>query len=586
VKQKIPSLERQLQTLILLALGFATLAMGGFWLTHTRISLEQAAVRTYTIQADMIASVAKPALMFADKKLAYELIAKLKTNPDMIALRLYTADGKLIASLPETDNTSESGHTAMTSGETAAFEENCFRVQRAVFHKQAPVGFIYVEFDIANLKSHEHSNLLTVLLAMMATLTFSFLLALRLQRKLKKSENDLRLAIDQAESANRAKSEFLSTMSHELRTPIHGIIGLQQLIASDAENLTSEQRENLMLAQQSAKSLRALVNDILDLAKVESGNMETAETEFDLPHLLRESLTPFRALVLEKGLQLSLHLNHVPKHVVADELRLRQILLNLVGNAVKFTHRGEVSLHVTEEGGQLRFAVKDTGIGLAPEDIERVFEPFVQILGPQTKREGTGLGTSIAKQFVELMGGTINVESQPDEGSCFSFTIPYRPVDSEIVHFQEDSIDNPYKTVPVPGEKRAEMAPAPLRVLLAEDDPVGRRIAIKQLSRAGISVDAVDNGQTAWEKIQKHDYDLLLTDIRMPDMDGIELTRRVREREENSDISKLPIIGLSAHALEEVVNECLIAGMDHFMAKPIDPEAIIATILMSTSPKA
>ncbi|MDX8404253.1 MAG: ATP-binding protein [Mariprofundaceae bacterium] len=413
---------------------------------------------------------------------------------------------------------------------------------------------------------------------------------LLLYRELQTSEADLRSAIKQAEAANHAKSEFLSVMSHELRTPLHGIIGLQNLIAADANGLNDEQRENLLLAQQSAKSLRSLVNDVLDIAKIESGNMVLVQEEFLLFDCIRDALVPFILFVREKAITLSLNIDNVPAKIIGDESRLRQVLLNLVGNAVKFTHEGKISVQVHSNHDLLYFSIKDSGIGIPTEKIETIFEPFTQLeTSSLNQQRGTGLGTSIVKRFVELMDGNIQVESSIGKGSCFTFQIPYHPVGVERISHSINATQDDLNIVTMNDCQEEQQHPVNqsyhIKALLAEDDPIGQRIAIKQLSRVGIEVDAVNNGKSAWKKIRDNSYDLLLTDLRMPGMSGIELTQKIRTLERDSNLPHLPIIGLSAHALDEVAKECSEAGMDHFMTKPVDPETILSTILMSTSHK-
>ena len=408
-----------------------------------------------------------------------------------------------------------------------------------------------------------------------------------LYQELATSETNLREAIKQAEMANHAKSEFLSVMSHELRTPLHGIIGLQNLIASDKKELSDEQRENLALSQQSAKSLQALVNDVLDLAKIESGNMELVQDEFELLECIRDALVPFVLSAREKGIALSLEMRDVPATIFGDESRLRQVLLNLIGNAVKFTEKGSVSIQVTHSDQSLHFIVEDTGIGIPTESLDTIFDPFKQVISShRPQQRGTGLGTNIVRHFIELMGGTIQVKSELGKGSCFSFQIPCRTVgDNRITQSFEATTDK-FSVINIETKvhKASKKMPSQtIKALLAEDDPIGQRIAIKQLGRAGIMVDTADDGDSAWKQIQNHPYDLLLTDIRMPGIDGIELTRRVRALEKASKKEHMLIIGLSAHALDEVAKKCIEVGMDHFMTKPVDPETILATIFTRTS---
>lgn len=403
-----------------------------------------------------------------------------------------------------------------------------------------------------------------------------------LYQDLKESTQKLSKATEQAEAANHAKSEFLSIISHELRTPLHGIIGLQELIAADAKHLTHEQSEHLTLAQQAAKSLRDLVNDILNLSKVEAGKLQLNNEEFSLKEVMLDAIAPFVIACRHKTIPLYLHLEGVPEWVMGDPVRLRQVLINLIGNAVKFTPKGSIHICVKKESAELSFTVQDTGIGISPAMLQNIFEPFHQeTLFMNQQHTGTGLGTTIAKRFVELMGGHIHVSSELSIGSKFIFHIPCKDEKGHLVHWQVDATKIPVKalvdSIDHADEQKQCMA-RDIRVLLAEDDPIGQRIAAKRLGRTGMQVDIAEDGFSAWDKVQTGQYDLLLTDIRMPGLDGIELTRRIRQYEADQQCSRLPIVGLSAHALADVEHECLEAGMDAFMSKPIDPDSVLLKV--------
>jgi|GEM_PF-2621506 len=581
MKQSNKHSSRRLQQLITISFSIAFIIIALIWMAYDRVTLEKQAKHMYSKQADMIGMAIKPALMFSDKKLAQTLITQFKDNrSDISKLQILNIEGEILAASPQVDMSLALQHQAQES----LYKDNHLELNRTIFHKGLPVGMIYIEFDLGELIEHKDADIINILLIMIGILLSSLLVVRKLQRKLADSETKLHQALMQAEQANHAKSEFLSTISHELRTPIHGIIGLQKLMGEEIDQLSSEQRENLMLAQQSAKSLRALVNDVLDLAKIESGKMDLVSKKFNLKQCVCDAMIPFRVLAIEKGVVLSLHIDYAPKEILGDESRLRQILLNLVGNAVKFTEKGEISIHIKEEGGQLYFAVKDSGIGISDEDLKHIFESFVQgSTNHQAQYVGTGLGTNIVKRFVELMKGQIQVESILGKGSCFSFNIPSYPVGSETVHCDIDSstcLDLSEALAHKVAVTAREESSASLRILLAEDDFIAQRIVIKRFSKVGIHVDVVDNGEDALSKVQNNSYDLLMTDIRMPKLDGLVLTQKIRAMEQNLNRSRLTIIGLSAHALEEVVQECLDAGMDYFMSKPIDPEEILSTILM------
>jgi len=581
MKQSNKHSSRRLQQLITISFSIAFIIIALIWMAYDRVTLEKQAEHMYSKQADMIGMAIKPALMFSDKKLAQTLITQFKDNrSDISKLQILNIEGEILAASPQVDMSLALQHQAQES----LYKDNHLELNRTIFHKGLPVGMIYIEFDLGELIEHKDADIINILLIMIGILLSSLLVVRKLQRKLADSETKLHQALMQAEQANHAKSEFLSTISHELRTPIHGIIGLQKLMSEEIDQLSSEQRENLMLAQQSAKSLRALVNDVLDLAKIESGKMDLVSKKFNLKQCVCDAMIPFRVLAIEKGVVLSLHIDYAPKEILGDESRLRQILLNLVGNAVKFTEKGEISIHIKEEGGQLYFAVKDSGIGISDEDLKHIFESFVQgSTNHQAQYVGTGLGTNIVKRFVELMKGQIQVESTLGKGSYFSFNIPSYPVGSETVHCDIDSstcLDLSEALAHKVAVTAREESSASLRILLAEDDFIAQRIVIKRFSKVGIHVDVVDNGEDALSKVQNNSYDLLMTDIGMPKLDGLVLTQKIRAMEQNLNRSRLTIIGLSAHALEEVVQECLDAGMDYFMSKPIDPEEILSTILM------
>lgn len=401
-----------------------------------------------------------------------------------------------------------------------------------------------------------------------------------LYKDLKISTEKLLKAKQEAETASHAKSKFLSLMSHELRTPLHGIIGLQELIAEGSGNLTSEQLEHLTLAQQAARSLSDLVNDILNLSKVELGTIQLNHKEFSLKEVLLDAVSPFLIACRNKRLRLQLHLEGVPEFIIGDEVRLRKILVNIIGNAVKFTKQGHINIHIKQFGEHLSFAIKDTGIGISPDMLEHIFEPFHQ--EPQLiqhQHTGRGLGTTISKRFIELMAGGIHADSELGAGSCFTFHIPFKVGKGKNIHWQVEGTQILNKLRPTPQANSQPHKPMQhIHILLAEDDPIGQRIAAKRLRRMGMLVDVAEDGFTAWVKSQTGEHDLLLTDIRMPKMDGIELTRRIRQYEADHKKPRLPIVGLSAHALAEVEQECSDAGMDAFMVKPIDPDSVLGKV--------
>ena len=387
----------------------------------------------------------------------------------------------------------------------------------------------------------------------------------------KRVEMELQLAKAAAESANRTKSDFLASMSHEIRTPMNAIMGIADLLAKTA--LTPEQDKYVQIFRRSGDNLLNLINDILDLSKVEASQLDLEQTPFSLSDHLEKVMEMVAPRAQEKSLALACEIAPgLPNDLVGDPTRLRQVLLNLLGNAIKFTEAGGVSLRVEPDGNPgvptaLRFTVTDTGIGIAGEKLDRVFERFTQADSSTTRRfGGSGLGLTISRRLVELMGGRIWVRSQIDAGSVFAFAVPF-----------EISLA-PARPIAAPVGAGPEAALAPLRILMAEDSPDNCIIALAYLEDTPYQIDVAETGVRACEMFKAGRYDLVLMDRQMPAMDGLTATRTIRAWETANDRAPTPIIALTASALKGDRESCLAAGCTAYLTKPIKQDVLLKAI--------
>ena len=456
-----------------------------------------------------------------------------------------------------------------------------------------------IDFEEAFELYFKTRNIIFIVVAVIVLLLFSFAFVLAKGRKMamnlvkqktedlrrrshaleseilirKKTEEKLEKSRERAEANARIKSIFMANMSHEIRTPMNSILGFIQL-SLEYSQLPERVRDHLNVANQSAKALLNLINDILDISKLESGNIGIENIIFHLPTLLQDTLKTMKIKAKEKSLEMNLEIAPEIAHCfLGDPNRLRQVLLNLVGNAIKFTLKGRVKITVNKDpNGKIHFSILDTGIGMTKEQIREVFQPFKQADDSTARRfGGTGLGTTISKQIVELMGGQIWIESVLREGTTFHFTVELELPEC-FPDCQSECGEN-FKVAPpaLPSSKRI------FQILLAEDVPANITLALIQLERQGHSVRVAANGKEAVELFKTNSFDLVLMDVQMPVMDGLTATREIRSLELHSN-RHTPIIALTASVLQEEKELCLNTGMDEILAKPVDFDELFKTM--------
>ena len=402
-------------------------------------------------------------------------------------------------------------------------------------------------------------------------------------QQLAQQRESLSIALEEANQANKAKTAFLANMSHEIRTPMNAIIGLDRIALNDP-GISETTRDNLEKIGLSAQHLLGIINDILDMSRIESGRMTVKNEEFSFAKALAQVNTMISGQCRDKGIEYECRVKGaVDDYYIGDDMKLRQVMLNILGNAVKFTPSGGTVTFVVEAVARfngkttLRLIIRDTGIGMSQEFLPRLFDAFSQEDSSSTNRYGsTGLGMAITRSIIELMNGTISVESEKQKGTTFTVTVTLTDCDRKTTR-EEEPVLQPRKDEK-PVRETADLRCR--RILLAEDVTVNAEIMMMVLSMREIQVDHAENGRIAVEMFEEHEegyYDAVLMDMRMPEMDGLEATRRIRAMN-RSDAKSIPIIALTANAFDEDVQHSMQAGLNAHLSKPVEPDILFETL--------